>query len=129
MSAISHSTPPASKQEPWPPAYLTVTEAAEALSRNRQAVLRLIHTGKLRSIRLGRSYRMRETEVLRHLVRKPPEKQALDPAQCARILRCPVTTINALVQHAHLAGEPSGEPGSYPIPVMEFLRFLRDAER
>ena len=53
--------------EPWPLRYLTVAEAAAVMSRHRSAVLRLIHTGKLRSIRLGRSYRIREAEVLRHL--------------------------------------------------------------
>ena len=65
-----------------------MTEAAEAMSRHRSAVLRLIHTGKLRSIRLGRSYRIREAEVLRHLAEAMPVPAGtLDgpsaPASCA----------------------------------------------
>jgi excisionase family DNA binding protein len=53
--------------EAWPPVYLTGSEAAGELSLNRAAVLRLIHAGKLRSVRLGRSYRIPGTEVSRRL--------------------------------------------------------------
>jgi excisionase family DNA binding protein len=129
MTAINDPAWLASGHEPWLPKYLTVTEAAEALARPRGAVLRLIHAGKLRSIRLGRSYRIRETEVLRHLAGIRFENEMLEPAECACILRCPVTTIHALVHHGHLSGQPSREPGSYGIPVLEFLRFLGNAER
>jgi excisionase family DNA binding protein len=114
--------------EPWPPTYLTVTEAAAAMSRHRSAVLRLIHTGKLRSIRLGRSYRIREAEVLRHLAEATPRPAGiLDAAECARILRCPERTIYALVKLGHLDGESSGTD-SCRIAVSDFRRFLRDAE-
>ena len=128
MSATGNPAPPASTQQPWPPKYLTVTEAAGALSRPRHAVLRLIHAGQLRSIRLGRSYRIRETEIHRYLAEAPHE-ETLDLPECARILRCPVTTINALVHHGHLAVERPAEPGPSRIPATEFLRFLHDAER
>ena len=114
--------------EPWPPTYLTVTEAAAAMSRHRSAVLRLIHAGTLRSIRLGRSYRVRETGALR-LLPGPMSGPAdmLDAAECARILRCPERTIHALVKLGHLDGDSSGTD-SCRITVSEFQRFLRDAE-
>lgn len=117
--------------EPWPPRYLTVTEAAAAMSRRRQAVLRLIHSGQLKSIRLGRSYRIRETEALCQgaVGLAAPEDGMLDAAQCARILRCPEATINALVWHGHLADQGDTPSGSCRIPVSEFRRFLRDTER
>jgi excisionase family DNA binding protein len=115
-------------EQPWPPRYLTVTEAAEAMSRHRSAVLRLIHTGKLPSIRLGRSYRVREAEALRHLaVGIPGPAGMLDPAECARILRCPERTIYALIKLGHLDAESSGTD-SCRVTVTEFRRFLRDAE-
>jgi excisionase family DNA binding protein len=114
--------------EPWPPTYLTVTEAAAAMSRHRSAVLRLIHAGKLRSIRLGRSYRVREAEVLRLLPGPMPgPADTLDTAECARILRCPERTIYALVKLGHLEGESSGTD-SCRIAASEFQRFLLDAE-
>jgi excisionase family DNA binding protein len=114
--------------EPWPPTYLTVTEAAAAMSRHRSAVLRLIHAGKLRSIRLGRSYRVREAEVLRLLAGGIPGPAGmLDAAECARILRCPERTIHALIKLGHLDGESSGTD-SCCVTVTEFRRFLRDAE-
>jgi excisionase family DNA binding protein len=115
--------------EPWPLRYLTVAEAAAVMSRHRSAVLRLIHTGKLRSIRLGRSYRIREAEVLRHLTGPTPHQDAmLDAAACAHILRCPERTIHALVKLGHLASE-RGEGNSCRVAVTEFRRFLRDTER
>ena len=98
------------------------------MSRHRSAVLRLIHTGKLPSIRLGRSYRVREAEVLRLLAGPTPgPPDTLDAAECARILRCPERTIYALVKLGHLDGESSGAD-SCRVAVSEFRRFLRDAE-
>ena len=115
-------------EQPWPPRYLTVTEAAAAMSRHRSAVLRLIHTGKLQSIRLGRSYRIREAEVLRQLAGATPgPADVIDAAECARILRCPERTIHALVKLGHLDGDSSGTH-SCRITISEFQRFLRDAE-
>jgi len=113
--------------QPWPPRFLTVTEAAELMSRHRSAVLRLIHTGKLRSIRLGRSYRIPEAEVLRYLAAMPVPAGTLDVAECARILRCPERTIHALLTLGHLDGEGSGAD-SRRVAVNEFKRFLLDAE-
>ena len=128
MNAPGHSAREACAVQPWPPRFLTVTEAAEAMSRHRSAVLRLIHTGKLRSIRLGRSYRVREAEVLRHLAgAMPVPPDTLDVAECARILRCPERTIHALLKLGHLDGENSGTD-SCRVAVTEFRRFLRDAE-
>jgi excisionase family DNA binding protein len=107
---------------------LTVTEAAEAMSRHRSAVLRLIHAGKLRSIRLGRSYRVRETEAIPLLARGiPGPADTLDAAECARILRCPERTIHALIKLGHLDAESSGAD-SCRVTVTEFQRFLWDAE-
>ena len=115
-------------EQPWPPRYLTVTEAAAAMSRHRSAVLRLIHAGTLRSIRLGRSYRVRESEALRLLPGPTPgPADMLDAAECARILRCPERTIHALIKLGHLDGESSGTD-SCRVTVTEFRRFLRDAE-
>jgi excisionase family DNA binding protein len=128
MNATGHSEREICTEQPWPPRYVTVTEAAAAMSRPRSAVLRLIHTGKLQSIRLGRSYRIREAEVLRHLAGPMPDPpDTLDAAECARILRCPERTIHALVKLGHLDGENSGT-GSCRVAVSEFQRFLRDAE-
>jgi excisionase family DNA binding protein len=128
MNAPDHSAHEVCAEQPWPPKYLTVTEAAEAMSRHRSAVLRLIRSGKLQSIRLGRSYRVREAEVLRVLARTMPGSTGtLDAAECARILRCPERTILALVKLGHLDGESSGTD-SCRVDVSEFRRFLRDAE-
>jgi excisionase family DNA binding protein len=128
MNATGHSEREIRAEQPWPPRYLTVTEAAAAMSRHRSAVLRLIHTGKLQSIRLGRSYRIREPEVVRQLAGATPgPADVLDTVECARILRCPERTIHALVKLGHLDGDSSGTD-SCRITVSEFQRFLRDAE-
>jgi excisionase family DNA binding protein len=125
--------PPASRLrgggEAWPPVFLTVAEAAGKLSLHRAAVLRLIHGGKLRSLRLGRSYRIPGTEVARYLSGEPRDSGLLDVSECARILRCSAGTIYGLLHHGHLTGERSGELGQYRIPVTEFLRFLSDVPR
>ena len=115
--------------EPWPPGYLTVTEAAGVLSRRPPAVLRLIHTGQLKSIRLGRSYRIREAELLRFLAGTMPRKETVSAAECARILHCPESTIHALVKNGHLASDSRGSSGSCRVAVSEFRRFLRQAEQ
>lgn len=100
------------------------------MSRRRQAVLRLIHRGQLKTIRLGRSYRIRETEDLGQGAEGlAPEDGMLDAAQCARILRCPEATIYALVWHGHLAVQGDTPSGSCRIALSEFRRFLRDTEQ
>lgn len=116
------------EQQPWPPRYLTVTEAAEVMCRHRSAVLRLIHAGKLRSIRLGRSYRIPEAAVLPHRAGPVADPAGLlDASECASILRCPERTIHALLKLGHLASE-SSEADSRRVAVSEFRRFLRYAE-
>jgi excisionase family DNA binding protein len=128
VNASDHPACEVCAEQSWPPRYLTVTEAAEAMSRHRSAVLRLIHAGKLPSIRLGRSYRVREAEVLRlRAGAMPGPADVLDAAECARILRCPERTIYALVKLGHLDGESSGTD-CCRVAVSEFRRFLRDAE-
>ena len=112
-----------------PPVFLTVTEAAAKLSRHRSAVLRLLHAGKLRSVRLGRSYRIPETEVHRIAAGQPPERHVLTVEECARILRCSPATVYSLLHHGHLVGERNGEQGNYRIPVTEFQRFISNATR
>jgi excisionase family DNA binding protein len=131
MSQPGEHTIAVNPGERWPPRYLTVAETAEALSQRRAAVCRLIHTGKLRSIRLGRTYRIRETggSHRRWTGAAPAGDDVLDVAECARILRCPEATIHALVYHGHLAAESTSPPESRRIAVSEFRRFLRDAER
>jgi excisionase family DNA binding protein len=115
--------------ESWPPVYLTVSEAAGKLSLHRAAVLRLIHAGKLRSLRLGRDYRIPQTEVSRYLAGQPGDTGTLDVAECAHILRCSPGTIYALLHHGHLTGKRSGKQGHYRIPVTEFRRFLSEVTR
>ena len=109
--------------------FLTVTEAAAKLSRHRTAVLRLLHVGELRSVRLGRSYRIPEAEVQRLAAGQPLERHVLTVEECARILRCSATTVYSLLHHGHLVGERNGEQGNYRVPVTEFQRFISNATR
>ena len=112
-----------------PPVFLTVTEAAAKLSRHRSAVLRMLHSGKLRSVRLGRSYRIPEAEVHRIAAGQPREGEALTVDECARILRCSLATVYSLLHYGHLVGERNGEQGNYRIPVTEFQRFISNVTR
>lgn len=112
-----------------PPVFLTVTEAAAKLSRHRSAVLRMLHAGKLRSVRLGGSYRIPEAEVHRIAAEQAREGQVLTVEERARILRCSPTTVYSLLHYGHLVGERSGEQGNYRIPVTEFHRFISNATR
>lgn len=112
-----------------PPVFLTVTEAAANLSRHRSTVLRLLHAGKLRSVKLGRSYRIPETEVYRIAAGRPHERHSLTVEECARILRCSPATVYSLLHYGHLVGERNGEQGNYRIPVTEFQRFISNATR
>jgi excisionase family DNA binding protein len=123
------STHNACRTRPWPPVYLTVTEAARKLAMHRAAVLRLIHAGQLRSLRLGRCYRIPETEITRTGGGEAPARATLAVSECARILRCSPTTIYGLLHHGHLEAEPDDNPGDYRITVTEFQRFLHQATR
>jgi excisionase family DNA binding protein len=109
--------------------FLTVTEAAAKLSMHRSAVLRMVHAGKLRSVRLGRSYRIPESEVHRIAAGQPREGQALTVEECARVLRCSPATVYSLLHYGHLVGERNGEQGNYRIPVTEFQRFISNVTR
>ncbi len=93
---------PTGDAEWLPPVFLTVTEAATKLSRHRSAVLRLLHAGKLRSVKLGRSYRIPEAEVHRIATGQPCEGRALTVEECARVLRCSPATIYGLLHYGHL---------------------------
>jgi excisionase family DNA binding protein len=104
--------------------FLTVTETARKLSQHRSAVLRLIHTGQLHSLRLGRTYRIPEADVHSLLAGKPDDRAYLTVEECACILRCTPGTIYGLLHHGHLSGEISREHGQYQIPAAEFQRFL-----
>jgi excisionase family DNA binding protein len=108
----------------WPPVFLTVTETARKLSQHRSAVLRLIHTGQLHSVRLGRTYRIPEADVHGLLAGKADDRAYLTVEECACILRCSPGTIYGLLHHGHLAGEISREHDQYHIPAAEFQRFL-----
>jgi excisionase family DNA binding protein len=110
--------------ESWPPVFLTVTETARKLSQHRSAVLRLIHTGQLHSVRLGRTYRIPEADVHSLLAGKPDDRAYLTVEDCARILRCSPGTIYGLLHHRHLAGKLSRQHDQYDIPAAEFQRFL-----
>jgi excisionase family DNA binding protein len=110
--------------ESWPPVFLTVTETARKLSKSRSAVLRLIHTGQLHSVRLGRTYRIPEADVHSLLAGKPRDRAYLTIQECACVLHCSRGTIYGLLHHGHLAGEISREHDQYHIPATEFQRFL-----
>ena len=114
----------AADTESWPPVFLTVTETASKLSQHRTAVLRLIHTGQLHSVRLGRTYRIPEADVHSLLAGEPDDRAYLTVEECACILRCSRGTIYGLLHHGHLAGEISREHDQYHIPAAEFQRFL-----
>ena len=114
---------------PWPPAYLTVSEVARELAVHRTAVLRLIHAGKVRSLRLGRFYLIPATEITSFYAEAPPPSMPLSVAECARILRCPPSTILGLLHHGHLGAERYGTAGDYRITVTEFRRFLSQNTR
>ena len=110
--------------ESWPPVFLTVTETARKLSKHRSAVLRLIHTGQLHSVRLGRTYRIPEADVHSLLAGKPDDRGYLTVEECACVLRCSRGTIYGLLHHGHLAGEISRQHDQFRITATEFQRFL-----
>jgi excisionase family DNA binding protein len=49
------------------PALLTVTEVAATLRVSNMTVYRLINTGSLPAIRIGKSFRIREDDLTRYL--------------------------------------------------------------
>jgi excisionase family DNA binding protein len=114
----------ASHRDSWQPGFLTVTEAARAMSQSRPSVLRQIHSGQLRSLRLGRTYRIPDQHANRILADGSWDDMYLTTAECARILRCPRRTICALVHHGHLAGRLNESHDCCQVCIAEFRRFL-----
>jgi excisionase family DNA binding protein len=94
------------------------------LSQHRAAVLRLIHTGQLHSVRLGRTYRIPEADVHSLLAGKPDDRAYFTVEECACILRCSPGTIYGLLHHGHLAGAIGRQHDQYHIPAAEFQRLL-----
>jgi excisionase family DNA binding protein len=78
-----------SHRDSWQPVFLTVTEAARTMSQSRPSVLRQIHSGQLRSLRLGRTYRIPDQHANRILADGSCDDMYLTAAECARILCCP----------------------------------------
>ena len=54
-------------QFPAQPRFLTVAEVASLLRVSNMTVYRLIKAGELGAVRVGKSYRIRETDVDRYL--------------------------------------------------------------
>ncbi|HEX4865856.1 MAG TPA: helix-turn-helix domain-containing protein [Acidimicrobiales bacterium] len=52
------------------PAYLTVAEVAGQLRVSNMTVYRLVQSGELAAVRVGRSYRIREDDVDRFLAER-----------------------------------------------------------
>jgi excisionase family DNA binding protein len=119
----------ASHRDSWQPVFLTVTEAARTMSQSRPSVLRQIHSGQLRSLRLGRTYRIPDQHAYRILADGSWDDMYLTAAECARILRCPHRTICALVHHGHLAGRLNESHDGYQIRFAEFRSFLNRVMR
>jgi hypothetical protein len=99
------------------------------MSQTRPAVLRQIHSGQLRSLRLGRTYRIPDQRSNRILADGSWDDTSLTAAECARILRCPHHTICALVHHGHLAGRLSESHDCCQVRIAEFRRFLNRVMR
>jgi excisionase family DNA binding protein len=60
--------PPIVRREPFTEArLLTVNEVADLLRVSRMTVYRLIKTGEMPALRVGRSYRLREEDVTTYL--------------------------------------------------------------
>ena len=118
-----------SHRDSWRPVFLTVTEAARTMSQSRPSVLRQIHSGQLRSLRLGRTYRIPDQDANRILADGSWDDMYLTTAECARILRCPHHTICALAHHGHLAGRSTESHDEYLIRIAEFRRFLNRVMR
>ena len=114
----------AGHRDSWQPEFLTVTETARSMSQSRPSVLRQIHSGQLRSLRLGRSYRIPDQNANRILADESWDDVYLTTAECARILRCPHHTICALVRHGHLVGKLSEPLDCCQVRIAEFRRFL-----
>jgi excisionase family DNA binding protein len=114
----------ASHRDSWQPVFLTVTEAARTMSQSRPSVLRQIHSGQLRSLRLGRTYRIPDQHANRILADGSCDDMYLTAAECARILRCPHRTIGALVHHGHLAGRLNESHDCCQVRIAEFRCFL-----
>jgi excisionase family DNA binding protein len=119
----------ADHREAWQPVFLTVTEAARTMSQSRPSVLRPIHSGQLRSLRLGRTYRIPDQHAHRILADGSSDDMYLTAAECARILRCPHRTICALVHHGHLAGRLNESHDCCQVRIAEFRRFLNRVTR
>jgi excisionase family DNA binding protein len=119
----------ASHRDSWQPGFLTVTEAARTMSQSRPSVLRRIHSGQLRSLRLGRTYRIPDQHTNRILADGSCDDMYLTAAECARILRCPHRTICALVHHGHLAGRLNESHDCCLVRIAEFRRFLNRVTR
>ena len=47
--------------------FLTVAEVAEIMRVSKMTVYRLVHSGELRAVRVGRSFRVNETAVSEYL--------------------------------------------------------------
>lgn len=56
-----------------PPRFLTVAEVADAARVSRMTVYRLVHSGELPAVRVGRSFRVPESAVEQLLAAPPPE--------------------------------------------------------
>ena len=52
---------------PGGPRFLTASEAAERMRVSKMTVYRLIRSGKLPAVRIGKAYRVREDDLERYL--------------------------------------------------------------
>ena len=57
----------ASESSPGGPRFLTASEAAERMRVSKMTVYRLIRSGKLPAVQIGKAYRVRENDLEQYL--------------------------------------------------------------
>ncbi len=57
----------ASESSPGGPRFLTASEAAERMRVSKMTVYRLIRSGKIPAVQIGKAYRVRETDLEQYL--------------------------------------------------------------
>ena len=57
----------ARESSPGGPRFLTASEAAERMRVSKMTVYRLIRSGKIRAVQIGKAYRVRESDLEEYL--------------------------------------------------------------
>ena len=105
--------------------YYTTREVANKLNYKLNTVQKKINSGEIKAVKIGREYRIAESEMIRILGIYLNEPALYTPQEVAKILQLHIMTVEQKLKKGEIKSvQLGGVNGVYRIPKSELKKFL-----